>query len=79
MARYASSPTVSAITARSHVRGMRRTHGSHSMPSATGITPTYIPSSAISPKNDRSFAGVATATGISWAIVPPDAVRSVTS
>ena len=40
MARNASSPTVSAMTARSHDGGIRRTHGSHSMPSATGITPT---------------------------------------
>ena len=40
MARNASSPIVSAITARSHTGGMRRTQGSQSMPSAMGITPT---------------------------------------
>ena len=40
MARKASRPTVSAITARSQPGGMRRTHGSHSIPSATGMTPT---------------------------------------
>ena len=38
--RKASSPTVTAITTRSQEGGMRRTHGSHSIPSATGITPT---------------------------------------
>ena len=40
MARNASSPIVSAITARSQPGGIRRIHGSHSIPSATGITPT---------------------------------------
>ena len=40
MARNASSPTVSAITTRSQPGGMRRTHGSQSIPSAIGITPT---------------------------------------
>ncbi len=39
-ARNASSPIVSAITTRSHVAGIRRTHGSHSIPSAIGMTPT---------------------------------------
>ena len=38
-----------------------------------------MPSSAIRPKNDRSFAGVSTATGISCAIVPPVEVSSATS
>ena len=40
IARNASRPTVSAITARSEPGGMRRIHGSHSIPSATGMTPT---------------------------------------
>ena len=40
MARKASRPMVSAITTRSPVGGMRRIHGSQSMPSAIGITPT---------------------------------------
>ena len=40
MARNASSPTVSAMITRSQRGGMRRIHGSHSIPSATGITPT---------------------------------------
>ena len=40
MARNASRPTVRAITTRSQEGGIRRIHGSHSMPSATGITPT---------------------------------------
>ncbi len=79
IARNASSPTVSAITARSQPGGMLRIHGSHSIPSATGMTPTYTPSSAIRPKNDRSAVGVSTATGISCAIVPPDDVSSTTS
>jgi hypothetical protein len=38
-----------------------------------------MPSSAISPKNERSADGVSTATGISCAIVPPDEVSSTTS
>ena len=38
-----------------------------------------MPSSAIRPKNERSVAGVSTATWISCAIVPPVDVRSVTS
>jgi hypothetical protein len=40
MARNPSSPTVSAMIARSHCGGTRRIQGSHSIPSATGITPT---------------------------------------
>ena len=67
------------MMARTQLGGMRRTHGSHSMPSATGITPTYTPSSAMSPKNDRSRSGVSTAIGISWTMVPPLAVTSVIS
>jgi hypothetical protein len=38
-----------------------------------------MPSSASSPKNDASAAGVSTATGISWVIVPPEEVSSATS
>ena len=48
------------------------------MPRATGMTPTYTPSSAISAKNDRSASGVGAATGISWTIVPPVDVSSAT-
>ena len=40
IARNASSPIVSAMTARSQPGGMRRIHGSQSIPSAIGITPT---------------------------------------
>ena len=40
IARNASSPIVSAITPRSQPGGMRRIHGSQSIPSAIGITPT---------------------------------------
>jgi hypothetical protein len=40
MAKNASRPMVSAITTRNPVGGMRRIHGSQSMPRAIGITPT---------------------------------------
>ena len=40
IARKPSRPTVSAMTKRIQTGGMRRIHGSHSIPSAIGITPT---------------------------------------
>ena len=39
MARKTSSPTVSAMITGIHFRPTRRSQGSHSMPSATGMTP----------------------------------------
>ena len=36
---------------------MRRSNGSQSMPSVTGMTPTYRPISAIRPKNDEVGGG----------------------
>ena len=46
---------------------------------ATGITPTYRPTSAIRPKKPRSASGVSAATSIEALTVPPVAVSSATS
>ena len=64
MPRKPSSPSVSAIRNCTKRGSIERIQGSQSMPMATGITPTYRPTSAIRPKKPTSASGVSAATSI---------------